>query len=103
MNNTEPTLTDLENQEPTVQEEIKLELTYLNEELSEVRVMLTFLKNKEKTLMARRAELRRQNKPDFLDEIIAERTAKNPDFPRLVNEAAGITEPIDPDGTPEDA
>jgi ribosome-binding protein aMBF1 (putative translation factor) len=25
---------------------------------------------------------------DFLDEIVAERTARNPDFPRLVEEAA---------------
>lgn len=58
--NNEPTLSDLEDQEPTSQEDLEKELGFISSDLCNTRMMLRMVRAEEKTLMDRRNWLRLQ-------------------------------------------
>lgn len=84
----EPTLGNLENQEPTAEEDLKEQIGSIGKDLINVRLFLRWLRSEERALMEDRAKLRL-----LVDHLKVERITA-PTLP-----VTGTVEPICPDCT----
>jgi hypothetical protein len=98
----EPTLAQLEDQEPQALEDLETELQDVNCNLGNARLLLRSLRSEEATLMTRRAWLRAQLRLHrAAQEPVVIRAEATPEFspPPVFN---GTTEPYCPDGVAGD-
>ncbi len=86
----EPTLSDLENQEPSAQEDLEKQIRGIGSDLINVRMMLRVLREQESSLMQERRVLRLT-----LNHLKVNRLPQPQAFD-------GVTEPVCPDCTEAD-
>jgi hypothetical protein len=100
--NQEPTLAQLEDQEPQSQEDIESQIRQLNDDLGGVRIILRMSRKEEVQLMTKRAWLRTQLQMLRLPNITIPAEVATDETPVPDGHFNGTTQPECPDCTMDD-